>query len=81
MQFKEVTKPELDAFLASYPRKLVSDVATMGEPPIVSFNDFSDGNSWPKSIVAKTVLNEAGYPNADGTVKPNTHWVRVIRPE
>jgi hypothetical protein len=49
---KPVSKEEFDAFLASYPRKLVRDVARMFDPELITFNDFSDGKAWPDSVVA-----------------------------
>ena len=45
---KKVTKEEFDAFIASYPNELDRDV----EPPLVNYNDFSSGKTWPDSIVA-----------------------------
>lgn len=45
------TPEELEEFVKSYPRKLVSDVYGACEPPLVTYNDFTLGN-WPESVVA-----------------------------
>jgi len=51
---KRVTKEEFNAFLKQYPRKLVSDVYGVCDPPAISYNDFELANRWPYSIVANT---------------------------
>lgn len=55
MKDKQVTKDELDAFVAAYPRPLVKDVTGICEPPMLSYNDFTLGD-WPASVVAKVQL-------------------------
>lgn len=61
---RQVSKEELDAFVAAYPRPLVKDVTSICEPPMLSYNDFTLGN-WPESVVAKVQLwnGDFGEPN------------------
>jgi hypothetical protein len=47
----EVTEQELRDFVAAYPRDLYVDVCGIGDPPLVTYNDFTLG-SWPESVVA-----------------------------
>jgi len=47
-----VTKEECQAFLAAYPRPLERDVFAAFEPPLVTWNDFAQGQVWPASVVA-----------------------------
>lgn len=54
-KFKSVTKDEFEVFLDKYPRKLVRNVTSICEPPLVSFNDFERAPYWPDSVVAKYV--------------------------
>lgn len=49
---KPCTKEEFDAFLAAYPRRVERDVYMAGEPPLVTYNDFSLAPAWPQSVVA-----------------------------
>lgn len=49
---KQVTKEEFYEFINSYNNKLEIDVAGMFEPPLKSYNDFTDGKVWPESVVA-----------------------------
>ena len=51
--WKEVTKDELIAFVRAYPRPLSRDCTGICDPPMESWNDFSDGKVWPESMVAK----------------------------
>lgn len=51
--FKQVTKEEFDKFIKNYPNKLVWDVAGYFEPPLGSYNDFSNNKVWPGSMVAQ----------------------------
>ena len=54
--WKEVCRVEFDAFIAAYPRILEKDFTSICEPPMISYNDFSDGKKWPESMVAKIIL-------------------------
>lgn len=56
MKFKPVTKEEYYDVIKAYPSKLVWNVAAMYEPPLGTHNDFSNGNKWPESVVAKVQL-------------------------
>ena len=51
--FKSVSKKELEQFVQDYPRKLALDVTGIGDPPLVTYNDFELANRWPYSIVAE----------------------------
>lgn len=63
-EWVSVTREELEAYVKSYPRRLARDVCAIGEPPVVSFNDFTLGN-WPESRVAVYMMEgygpEGGY--------------------
>jgi len=65
---KIVTKEEFDNFINTYPSKLEVDVMGICEPPLKTYNDFSDGKIWPESAVASVVLNTAmvGFPGYNG---------------
>lgn len=53
MKFKTVSREEFEAYARSYGRPLAEDLCAIGDPPIYTLNDFSDGKVWPESIVAK----------------------------
>lgn len=53
-RMKRVSRAELDAFLANYPRKLTYDCNCCCDPPALSWNDFALADRWPYSIVAST---------------------------
>lgn len=57
--FKKVTKEEFDEFIKNYPRQLEKDVSGICEPPLLTYNDFSNGQVWPESVVAKVNLYES----------------------
>ena len=61
-KFKKVDKKEFDVFVKNYPNPLGWDVAGMFEPPVGSYNDFSNGKIWPESVVAKVSMEWMG-PN------------------
>lgn len=63
------TKEKFYAFVKSYPRKLERDVTAICEPPLLTYNDFTLGR-WPKSMVAKCVLNEDYDPKV-----PNKYFI------
>lgn len=54
---KKVTKEEFEKFIRDYPKPLVQDVYAIAEPPILQFNDFSEGKVWPESVVASECLD------------------------
>ena len=56
MEFKKVTKEEFDEFVKNYPNDLDWDVCGISEPPLGSYNDFSDGKTWPDSMVTKVLF-------------------------
>lgn len=53
--YKIVSKEEFKKFIKEYPSELQKDVAMMCEPPLITYNDFSGGKQFPKSIVAEFV--------------------------
>ena len=67
-KFKQVSKEEFDNFINAYPSKLDVDVTGMCEPPLKSYNDFSDGKVGFESVVAMVKLNTAmaGLPGYNG---------------
>lgn len=71
-RFRLCTKTELDAFVRTYPRELVVDVAMICEPPMRTWNDFSGGVAWPESVVAQERLNNESY---DGPNAQNEYWI------
>jgi hypothetical protein len=56
-EFQKVSEEEFDLFLKRYP-KIVSDVNAAFEPPLITYNDFSSGEKWPESVVARRILND-----------------------
>jgi len=58
-EWKKVDKEEFEQFLIDYPKsRLEWDCTGICEPPLGSYNDFSDGKVWPESMVAKIVMDE-----------------------
>lgn len=58
---KQVSKEEFFKFVKKYPRKLEWDVCGICDPPLGSYNDFSDGKVWPESIVSKVKMGKSMY--------------------
>jgi len=52
----EVSKADFDQYISDYPKPLEKDITRICEPPMLTYNDFSDGKVWPQSIVAKAQL-------------------------
>ena len=50
--FIAVDREAFIEYINKYPNILKKDVAGMFDPPIISYNDFTDSNEWPDSIVA-----------------------------
>lgn len=76
MSWKQVSREELKAFVSKYPRSLDVDVTGICEPPMRSWNDFSNGKVWPESMVAREIMEEfmVGHPAYAG--EKNTYWLR-----
>ena len=74
---KKVTKDEFDRFIDNYGKPLERHVTAICDPPILSYNDFSKNKKWPKSVVAKIVLNTAmeGHPDYDG--EPDDYYINI----
>jgi hypothetical protein len=53
--WREVSKEEFDRYISEYPLPLEKDVIHICEPPLLTYNDFSDGKMWP-AMVAKAQL-------------------------
>ena len=49
---KSVGYEEFKEFISKYPRKLEVDVCHIFCPPFVTYQDFSDGKTYPESLVA-----------------------------
>ena len=73
-KFVEVPYEEYVAFLAVYPNKLVFGCNGMAEPPIGTYNDFSDGKVWPESVVAKEVRGWLGDNGEIDNSVPGKYW-------
>lgn len=76
VEYKQVSKEELTAFVQSFPHNLVRDVNGMCEPPQLTYNDFSDGKVWPESIVAKVILHSAMWAIPAFAGIPDAHYIR-----
>ena len=74
--WKKVEKAEFDAFIAGYPLKLEKDVTGICDPPMRSYNDFSDGKIWPESMVAKVTLNTM-MKGLDYHGEPDDYYLRA----
>lgn len=77
---KRVSKEEFENFIKSYPRHLQCLLVTVVEPCCVTYNDFSNGQTYPEtSIVARTWLY-SDNPN-DWYYKPEKDREYYIRDE
>lgn len=52
---KKVTKEQFDAFIKDY-LQVKTSISGISEPPMKFYDDFSAGEIWPKSTVAKVRL-------------------------
>jgi hypothetical protein len=79
-KWKDVSKEEFAAFVKAYPNALHTDITGICEPPMQSYNDFSDGKTWPESMVARITLNTAmkGFPGYRG--EPDAYQIKVEEP-
>jgi hypothetical protein len=55
---KKVTEDEFNQFVRNYPKALERDISSAFEPPLVTYNDFSDGRMWPDSVVASRIIDK-----------------------
>lgn len=76
-EWKKVQKAEFDSFISDYPRRLEKDVTGICEPPMLSYNDFSDEKIWPESMVAQISLNTSmkGHPDYQG--EPDDYYLKA----
>lgn len=79
MDFIEVTREEYLAFIREYPRKLEFDCIGICEPPLGSYNDFSDGKVWPESMVAKEYRDWMGDDGEEDFSMPGKFWRYYIQ--
>lgn len=77
---KLVSKEEFESFVKNYPVKLEWDVTTICEPPLGTYNDFSEGKVWPGSVVASVRFNEemVGYSSYAGEL--NEYKIMGVAP-
>jgi hypothetical protein len=70
---KRCTQQEFYDFIDSYPKPLDADVCGIGEPPVLTLHDFSDGKKWPESVVArcKVFPNKRYYTDVFKGSKPS----------
>lgn len=59
-KWEQVTEAQYSEFIRSYPRPLDRNVTAICEPPMENFNDFSNGKTWPESMVARAMLCDDG---------------------
>lgn len=50
----KVSKEEFESFIKNYPVELKEHWIYFCEPPLITWNDFSSGEQYPNTIVAKT---------------------------
>ncbi len=56
---------------------LERDVCMISDPPIENFNDFSDGDVWPESVVATSILqDDRSGPDPRPLTQRSTMWWR-----
>lgn len=72
--FKQVSEMECREFVKHYPVKLQYDATGICEPPLGTWNDFSDGKVWPESIVAKVNLQDG---SAYHSFKQREYFIKV----
>jgi hypothetical protein len=64
-EWKRLTAAEFSALLDAYPRPLREDINRLGEPPMMTWNDFTRG-AWPSCEVARNKEgSDAFYVLAD----------------
>lgn len=68
-KFKQVSVDEFRRFIHDYPNELVCDVSGIGEPPLVSYNDFTTGLKWLESMIAK-------YHDENLLGGRNRYWIK-----
>ena len=60
----EVSEDVFYKHIKNFQKPLEKDITHICEPPMVTYNDFSEGKMWPDSVVAKIKLfdyNEKKY--------------------
>jgi len=78
IKYKEVNKQELESFVNSYKSTLEYSVTTICEPPLASYNDFTNGKKWPESIVAKIKMHWLSENGETDTSDHNKLWKYFI---
>ena len=78
MKYKQVYRDEFVSFIKSWPHNLEWDVTLICDPPLGSYNDFSDGKVWPESIVAKIIMDWMGPNGEEDRSSPGKYWKYLI---
>lgn len=78
MAWIKVTRERYLKFVKNYPKPLRFDCTNICEPPVGSYNDFSDGKVWPESIVAKEIQDWLGPNGERDTSNPGKFWKYLI---
>lgn len=77
---KQVSKEEFEEFISSYPNELTKNINGIFEPPLITYNDFSNG-IFPDSAVAWIHFFE-NYPK-DGKepyrFKENEYFINEVK--
>jgi hypothetical protein len=76
--FIQVSREAFVEFLQTYPNPLEWNCTGICEPPLGSWNDFSDGKIWPESIVAKEIRNWLGPNGEIDNDIPGKYWEYYI---
>jgi len=77
--FRQVDRDEYFTFIDRYPCKLSFDCTGIVEPPMGSYNDFSKGDIWPRSIVAKESRDWVGPNGETDNSCPGKFWRYYIK--
>jgi len=69
-KWKKVSKEKFEKFRSEYKTNLIYDVCGIFDPPIGSYNDFSDGKIWPESVVCFVSLGKQSM-----IICPNEYFI------
>ena len=78
---KQVSRQEYIRFIKNYPRDLDFDCTGIFEPPLGTYNDFSNEKVWPESIVAKEIRDWMGDNGERDFDIPGKFWKYFIKEE
>jgi hypothetical protein len=77
----EVSKAGFDQYISCYPKPLERDITHICEPPMLTYNDFSEGKVWPQSIVARVQLYDGSEYHGGRTPVYYLPNAEVCQPE